>query len=130
MQRSIVYFLLVIFLFVSVVPGQTLEELTRLPVLWQHFQVHKSQYPETSFGDYFQMHYGKGFAQHHSAHDHSKLPMKSGDKHLHAPALVDAPKPAEINFQAIFFDSEPVRFKDQLRLQSFLTDIWQPPRSC
>ncbi|MCU0345614.1 MAG: hypothetical protein MUC59_01640 [Saprospiraceae bacterium] len=124
------YFLLFLFLFGMLVPGQAQEELTRLPALLQHFQAHKSQHPTTSFVDYLQLHYGDDFAQHRSAHDHSKLPMKSGDHHLHAPVPVVLPKPIEIILQAVPIGTQPIVFKDQAAPKSFLTDIWQPPRSC
>jgi hypothetical protein len=112
------------------VPGQTQEELTRLPVLWQHFQVHQSEVSSTSFYKFYQQHYGKGFAQHRSAHDHSKLPMKSGEKHLHTPAPVDLPKPLELALLSHPVNKQPIAFEDQAAPQSFLCDIWQPPRSC
>jgi hypothetical protein len=119
-----------LFLFGMLVPGQTQEELTRLPMLWHHYQLHKSQSPATSFAEYLQQHYGKDFVQHRSAHDHSELPMKSGDGHLHTPAPADLPKPIEIVQQAVPTSNQPIFFKDQAAPQSFLSDIWQPPRSC
>lgn len=124
------YFLLFLFLFGMLVPGQTQEELTRLPILWQHFQEHKSELSGTSFYDFFQQHYGKDFAQHRSAHDHSKLPLKSGDNHLHSPAPVDLPKPSELALQTPPTTNQRIVFIDQAAPQSFLSDIWQPPRSC
>ncbi|MCC6723331.1 MAG: hypothetical protein IT258_02385 [Saprospiraceae bacterium] len=124
------YFLLFLFLFGMLVPGQTQEELTRIPLLWQHYQEHKAALPDTSFYEFFQQHYGTDFNKHRSAHDHSKLPMKSGDNHLHAPVPVDFQKPAELTFQTVLAGSQPIFFEDQTAPQSFLHDIWQPPRSC
>ena len=112
------------------VPGQTQEELTRLPVLWKHYQVHKSEALGTNFYQYLQLHYGSDFAQHRTAHDHSKLPMKSGDNHLHAPVPVDLPRLVVIVFHTSPASNQPIIYEDQAAPQSFLSDIWQPPRSC
>lgn len=112
------------------VPGQTQEELTRLPILWHHYQLHKSQHPQTGLSAYFQLHYGKDFAQHRGAHDHSKLPMKGGDNHVHVPVPIDIPKDNEVRLKAITPNLDPAVFEDQILSQSFLSDIWQPPRNC
>ncbi|MCF8246925.1 MAG: hypothetical protein K9J37_18535 [Saprospiraceae bacterium] len=128
-HQALSYSLLFLFLFGSLVPGQTQEELTRLPILWKHYQVHKSQAPTSSL-EYLELHYGKDFAQHSSEHDHSKLPMKSGDHHLHAPAPTDLPQPTLVCFQALPFLKIAPSFNDQAYYLLLLYDIWQPPKSC
>lgn len=129
-RQALSYSLLFLFLFGALVPGQAQEELARLPMLWKHYQVHKAQSPDTTFYQYLQLHYGKDFAQHRTAHDHSKLPMKSGDSHLHATVPADLPKSIEIVLQTVLTSNQPIIFKDQAAPKSFLADIWQPPRSC
>ena len=128
-RQALSYSLLFLFLFGALVPGQTQEELTRLPVLWKHYQIHKSQSP-TSFLEYLALHYGKDFAQHSTAHDHSKLPMKSGDNHLHLPSPTDLPKPIMVSFQALSFLKTTPSFKDHTYSFLLLYDIWQPPKFC
>ncbi len=128
-RQALSYSLLFLFLFVTLVSGQTQEELTRLPILWKHYQTHKAKAP-ISFPEYLQLHYGKDFAQHSLAHDHSGLPMKSGDNHLHAPVPIDLPRSVEMVQQAILIGNKTVVSKDQIVQQSFLYDIWQPPRNC
>lgn len=129
-RRFLSFTLLFLFLFGTLVPGQTQEELTRLPVLWKHYQLHKEQSHDATFYQYLQLHYGSDFAQHRTAHDHSNLPMKSGDNHLHAPVPVDLLRPAEMELRLISVSNEPIVFKDQITPQSFGYDFWQPPRSC
>jgi hypothetical protein len=129
-RKALSYSFLFLFLFGALVPGQAQEELTRLPVLWKHYQVHKTECPSTTFYQFLQLHYGKDFAQHRTAHDHSKLPMKSGDNHLHLLGPVDLPKPIVTVLQSVPIINQPIVFKDQAAPQSFLSDIWQPPRNC
>ncbi|MBI5915510.1 MAG: hypothetical protein HY842_09045 [Bacteroidetes bacterium] len=130
MRRRSVRFLLPIFLFGALVPGQAQEELTRLPVLWGHYQTHRQEVPETTFFQYFKLHYGDGFAKHRSAHDHSKLPMKSGENHLHAPAPTDLPEFALVHLQLPPTVGKAPVFIDQIYSFLLLHDIWQPPKSC
>ena len=122
--------LLLVFLFGTFVPGQVQEELTRLPVLWKHYQLHKTETPGTTFSQYLKLHYGDGFAKHRSAHDHSKLPMKSGDHHLHAPVPVDLPEMLTLVSKASNIGCSTPVFVDQ-SYDFLLTDnIWQPPKPC
>lgn len=129
MRQALSYFLLFLFLFGALVPGQTQEELTRLPELWRHYQVHKTQSADTTFLQYIQLHYGNDVAKHRAVHDHSKLPLKSGDNHLHLPGPVELPCPFEVALQPVLLGKNPVIFQDQIVPNTFLYDIWQPPRN-
>jgi hypothetical protein len=88
MKNTIAKFLLVLFLFSALVPAQAKEELAKLPGLLEHFKEHQAESPGISFFYFWKMHYGEGFAQHQTDHDHSKLPGKEHCDHLHAPTLV------------------------------------------
>lgn len=128
MRKIIAIHLIALFLFSALVPAQVQEELAKLPTLLEHFQEHKIETPELGFFAFLKMHYGEGFAQHQSAHDHSKLPGKSDCHHLHAPAPAVLPvaaiaAPAPLQTEAY----QPV-FADQSYDFILLHDIWQPPR--
>jgi len=130
MRSFLSIFLLLIFAFGAIVPGAAREEFTKLSVLWKHYQLHKAQQLETTFITYLQLHYGDDFIKHSSAHDHSRLPMKSGGDHLHAPVPVVIPAHVQVVFQMVLLENHSPGFKNQIVPQSFLSVIWQPPRSC
>lgn len=56
--------------------------------------------------------------------------MKGGDNHVHVPVPIDIPKDNEVRLKAITPNLDPAVFEDQILSQSFLSDIWQPPRNC
>ncbi|MCB0518536.1 MAG: hypothetical protein H6577_10165 [Lewinellaceae bacterium] len=129
MRKIIAIHLLTLFLFSALVPVQVQEELAKLPTLLKHFDEHKIQTPDLSLFAFLEMHYGEEFAQHRSAHDHSKLPGKGACNHLHAPA------PAVLPVAILTTASTPVAVAKQpvLSDQSYTFilphDIWQPPRA-
>ncbi|MCU0345611.1 MAG: hypothetical protein MUC59_01625 [Saprospiraceae bacterium] len=130
MKNVIAKFLLVLFLFGALVPAQAKEELAKLPGLLEHFKEHQAETPGIGFFQFWKMHYGEGFAQHQTDHDHSKLPGKEHCDHLHAPILV-AFQHLQIHSPALPTIGEASRpvFQDQSYDFSLPSDIWQPPRA-
>jgi hypothetical protein len=61
------------FLFASVLPGQHLYDLNRIPMLIEHYQEHQQNHPEkVSFWEFLVMHYN---SNHSEQEDHSDLPL-------------------------------------------------------
>ena len=129
MRRSAAIFLLVLFLFSALLPVPVKEELAKLPSLLEHFQEHKLETPELGFLQFLQIHYGAEFASHHSAHDHSDLPMKSSCDHVHLSAPLVLPGPAIPKFCSIAATVQLPHFSDQVYHFLLLHDIWQPPQA-
>lgn len=131
MKNAIAKLLLVLFLFGSLVPAQAKEELAKLPGLMDHYNAHQAAAPNTSFFQFWSMHYGEGFAQHQSDHDHSKLPGKAHCSHLHVPILVAFQYPHDaLPARPITCRGTLPIYEDQSYQVSHLMDIWQPPRPC
>ena len=131
MKNTIANFLLVLFLFSALVPAQAKEELAKLPDLIDHYKVHQAAVPNTSFFQFWRMHYSEAFAQHQADHDHSKLPGKAHCNHLHATMLVACQNlPDFLPVRPTSDGTALPIYEDQSYQFSLLMDIWQPPRPC
>ncbi len=130
MKTTTANILLILFLFSALVPAQAKEELAKLPGLLEHFKEHQAETPEIGFFQFWKMHYGEGFAQHQTDHDHSKLPGKEHCDHLHAPTLVAFHNLQDFTAgQPIIGEASRPIFEDQSYSFSLPNDIWQPPRA-
>ncbi len=129
MKKTIVAILISIFLFGAIVPVQAREDLARFPVLMHHFTEHRAEFPGTTLLQFLHLHYGAGFSNHDSNHDHSGLPLKGPVTHLHAPAALAmiVPKLLELYEPAVPVDA-PV-FAEYSYCFYHPSDIWQPPRA-
>jgi hypothetical protein len=104
--------------------------LAKLPGLLEHFKEHRIETPGISFFQFWGMHYGEGFAQHQSDHDHSGLPMKHHCDHVHALALALLPQQGfNPSYLLNAANSNQHVFIDQSYSFSLPNDIWQPPRA-
>lgn len=70
--------LLLIYCCAAFLPASFKAELCKLPWLVEHFFEHRSASSGFSFLAFIQLHYGEKYQAHESAHNHSKLPGKSG----------------------------------------------------
>lgn len=113
-------------------PDWAFGEMSKLPALYQHYQIHKAQNAEISFVDFLALHYGASFAQHSGDHSHSNLPMK--DHHHHTGGCCASPivligPPAPLPLPHLVSDSDRAVFSDKNFHPSLhLKDIFQPPR--
>lgn len=128
MKKTTIAILIPIFLFGAIVPVQAREDLVRLPVLVHHFAAHRAEFPGTTLLQFLRLHYGAGFSNHDSNHDHSGLPLKGPVTHLHAPAAlaIIAPPLIELNEPAAPVDAPG--FAEISYCFYHPSGIWQPPR--
>jgi len=106
-------------------------QLLKLPGLIHHYLEHHKDDAGISFADFLHKHYDE--EKNHPSHnnEHEKLPFKSHDLGFSQTTLVYQPmtgfefktdKPAStkgsVNYSTDFYSS------------SFLSRIWQPPKSC
>ena len=101
--------------------------------LIEHYKEHKKADSSISFWAFLDLHYGSDFQKHQTAHDHSKLPLKS--THHAANTLILL---SDMNQPTLNILTKSVIPEKKQSLPSFnqnfisrnLTDIWQPPRVC
>ncbi|PWJ55971.1 hypothetical protein CLV98_11266 [Dyadobacter jejuensis] len=115
------------------VPGSALKELTKLPVLLQHFQVHKSWNQDTTFLGFLEHHYATHPDGNPDQDLDNQLPFK-GHHELTSTVLVfSLPIPIlHFQFKTGFsqFLQRPVYFyKNVFPSTHLLTSIWQPPQA-
>ena len=125
--------LLLIYCCADFLPASFRAELCKLPWLVEHFFEHRSGSSELSFLDFIQLHYGEKYQAHESAHNHSKLPGKSGADHAHfmACGCNFSALPAALAFSLrmpVNMHRALVPADKQLHSSNLSSGIWQPPR--
>ena len=128
MKKSLAIF----FLIVYVMSLTELHQLSKLPLLFQHFTEHKSANNTLTLSDFLVMHYISDF-RHPSDHEKDmQLPFKSHDECLSSLQVVYVPaneyqpglKPVP-QIQETFLP-----YKETFKSYSALSSIWQPPKFC
>lgn len=106
-----------------------LKQLLKIPFLIEHFIEHKSQKNDLSLMAFFALHYG---SEHSKDTDDLKLPFKSHEGCENGVSTILAPIfHLETAFVSYFYESTIVYLKeDQISSSSYLSAIWQPPKSC
>lgn len=119
-----------IFFFTIVLVSQTpLQQLLKLPVLFQHYMEHKDP-ANLSFLDYIEEHYFNGNPRDEDYPRDQQLPFRTAGVILIG-TTVDLPVQASV-------EPAPVVYVDRsysLELSTSFTsrhasEIWQPPRTC
>ncbi len=109
-------------------------ELSKLPVLFRHYQEHKAWNNDITFFSFLVEHYAESIADNPDYDLDKKLPFKSSLNHTTSSVWV-APPAGAICYH---FDPHPVEFIEQQPfayqpsepVSYFLSNIWQPPKSC
>ena len=132
MKNILAISLLSIFLFSTIVSSTIWGDMAKINNLIEHYKEHKKVDSNTSFWSFIDLHYGKDFQKHQTAHDHSKLPLKNTTPSVFAFIISDLDNPP-FSISASCIESrtqqELPHFYKRFVSQN-LTDIWQPPRSC
>jgi len=107
-------------------------QLIKFPLLVEHFNVHKLEDPSMTIWKFLGMHYDYA-AKADEDHDQDmKLPFKAHDSFLHSSIADFIYHPITAAFSKINRSGlePPIIFDEQVMPSSFLTRIWQPPKSC
>jgi hypothetical protein len=123
--------LLFIFSLTTLVPSTMWGDIGKIANLIEHYKEHKKADVNISFWAFLDLHYGSDFQKHQTAHDHSKLPLKSAHHAANSLILL-----SDIYQSTLNIASKSVVPEKKQSLPSFnqsfisrsLTDIWQPPR--
>lgn len=109
-----------------------LHQLLKLPVVFEHYYEHKQLNKDISFLDFLDMHYMHGSPLSYDYAEDMKLPFKTFDKCVSTVISVIVPQDMNIS------GGQPVQVKTEQRFimkhefipSSYLSRIWQPPKSC
>jgi hypothetical protein len=123
--------LLFIFSLTILVPSTIWGDLGKIANLIEHYKEHKKEDSSISFWAFLDLHYGSDFQKHQTAHDHSKLPLKSTQHAIYSHILLSDIYQSNLNIAAKWVAPEKKQalpFFNQSFISRSLTDIWQPPR--
>ena len=102
-----------------------MHQLVRVPILFAHYQEHRSEEGGIGFLDYLSLHY---FADSHQDSRHQDLPFKHKTCEILHLVLAVVPGPATEILLPSPCNAQLVSYEPQLPCQSATASIWQPPR--
>lgn len=106
-------------------------QLLKLPVLLEHYIEHKTSNQDISFSDFLYMHYaGNDFNDQDQDRD-MQLPFKSHSQFTSLDVQSLPLQPETISLKPVTRLSKSSTVYKRLNFQSsYLSSIWQPPKSC
>jgi len=109
-----------------------LHQLLKLPVVFEHYYEHKQINKDISFLDFLDMHYMHGSPLSSDYAEDMQLPFKTLDKCISAVVPVIVPQNINIPVHLPVQIKKDQRFimKKEFIASSYLSRIWQPPKSC
>ncbi|GEO07117.1 hypothetical protein AAE02nite_47810 [Adhaeribacter aerolatus] len=122
----------ILLLLVYTCTGTTFRQLQQAPVLVEHFREHQIMDKEINFFEFLARHYLNGNAKDADYTRDQQLPLKSNDFIVSTTAGFFMPAFFPIlnfNYPALIPDYGQVP-NDNFRPSQFLSQIWQPPKSC
>ncbi len=126
MRRKIAILFMLIFLVSTTEFGQ----LLKFPLLVEHYVEHKSHNPELSIWGFLQIHYSESHKEEGDPID-EKLPFVS---HAHIITFVGIVTPAPtIKINRIKINTTHTKihaFNEDEVESTYLSSIWQPPKTC
>lgn len=128
MKRYIALVLLVIY----ITPIAVFHQLLKLPYLIEHFVEHKEENSNLTFLSFLKMHYDDDNIKYADYEKDRKLPFKSHQSSVNVGFVVfmDYEK-LELNFNSVFKEPTTKNFYTKKPFKSsYLSSIWQPPKSC
>ncbi|MDD2984398.1 MAG: hypothetical protein PHQ74_13515 [Crocinitomicaceae bacterium] len=118
----------ILFLSVYLFSSTELNQLLKLPILYEHYQEHHLEDNSLSMLDFISMHYSNNDTDKTDQED-MKLPFKSPDGCFSASMFAFITQPLEFTEKFIFFEKEPLNnYSYKEFSSSYLSSIWQPPR--
>ena len=118
----------ILFLSVYLFSSTELNQLLKLPLLYEHFQEHHQEDNSLSMLDFIVMHYSSNDVDR-TDQDDMRLPFKSPDGCFSASMFAYISQPLEFTQKFIFVTKEPINNYSYLEFSSsYLNSIWQPPK--
>lgn len=107
-------------------------QLLKLPIVFQHFKEHKQEDKKITLLQFFAIHYLHGSPKDKDYERDMQLPFKTSGDCLSSVAPAFVPSVNEISFdKPIELPEKKKNFpQNQFSSSSYLSSIWQPPKSC
>ncbi len=107
-------------------------ELLKLPVIFQHYAEHQQEDKSISFLQFLDIHYMHGSPKDKDYERDMQLPFKTPTQCISSIVPEFVPLMPEISIDKPIELSENKKSfpKTQFILSSYLSNIWQPPKSC
>ncbi len=122
----------ILFLSIYLISTTELHQLSKLPLLIEHFGEHKKKNSELTFLDFLNIHYS-GETKKDADHEKDmQLPFKSHDGCATTFIAANVP-PTLSNLVLKEFSESIISFsslEDCYLSSSYLSSIWQPPKNC
>lgn len=122
----------ILFLSIYLISITELIELVKLPALVEHFIEHKEENSQLSFLKFLSMHYSQNDDHDGDKEKDMKLPFKSHDGCINTVSIAFVSGHFEhAILKPVFTESKSYSIHSEQFLQSsYLSSIWQPPKSC
>ena len=128
MKKTTAIFFFIVYLF----SATEFHQLLKLPVIFQHYAEHKEEDKSISLLQFLAMHYLYGSPADKDYDRDMQLPFKTSGDCISSVATAFVPliiqfsiaKPVEISEKKNYVT------QDRFLLSSYLSNIWQPPKSC
>ena len=119
------------FLFIYLVSTTELYQLLKAPLLVEHFIEHREANKDLTLWKFLYIHYAMGDVKDADYESDMKLPFKTHGNITMAVSNVFLPSLKVIIEKPVqFLQNKSFVNKDLFLQSSFLSNIWQPPRSC
>jgi hypothetical protein len=125
-------FVAILFLTIYVVSATELHEFFKLPQLVEHFIEHKSKNSKTTLIDFLTMHYTSSKDGNSHDTDDTQLPYKSHQQceNLSHTGFISFHN-FELSIKTIPIEAKSYNtYSSEFISSSYLSSIWQPPKSC
>ncbi|MES2268550.1 MAG: hypothetical protein V4520_17425 [Bacteroidota bacterium] len=128
MKKSIAILLITVYLFSTT----ELHQLLKFPMVFIHFAEHKKENKNISFLQFLDMHYMHGSPKDKDYKEDMKLPFKTADNCVYIVSAVVIPHVVHALENHVFYIPEKEKHipKDESIPSSYLSNVWQPPKSC
>lgn len=126
MRKCSAYIFFTLYLFSTTEAAQ----LSKFPVILEHFHEHQKENPRISFLAFLDMHYMHGSPRDADYDRDMQLPFKKATHHMLASA-VHINTPAQVSLPAIFpvVHADFITTDDHAVYSTYLSAIFQPPRA-
>lgn len=128
MKRFTAILLLTAYLFSTT----ELYQLLKLPMVFEHFAEHQKKNKNISFLQFLDMHYMHGSPKDQDYSEDMKLPFKTADNCVLIISPVIIPRLLHVFESHVVYipEKEMHMPQDEMILSSYLSRVWQPPKSC
>ena len=122
----------ILFLSIYLVSATELHELLKLPQLIEHFMEHKSDNKQTNFFDFLFTDFSSSNDGDYVIEIDVNLPFKANDKCIGSAPVAFVSNHFDYSIiKPVYSDKKSYSKYTELFIQSsFLSTIWQPPKSC